>query len=111
MLVVHSEHVEEVAAICGSAGGSFGEDVRTAPSTAPFAAVRRCDALTSGSAVKQAKIEQTKRQEETAMPTVFHTRRSSDEDQLRMRYLALTIAAAGVILALAIVVSVGARVW
>ena len=45
------------------------------------------------------------------MPTMFHTPRSSDEDQLRMSYLALTIGAAGVILALAIVVGFGVRVW
>lgn len=45
------------------------------------------------------------------MPTMFHPPRSSDEDQLRIRYLALTTVAAGVILALAIAVGFGVRVW
>ena len=63
--------------------------------------------MASGMAVERAEIG-GKEQEETAMFTsLFHAPRSSDEEQLRARYLTLVLAATGAVLVLAIAASIG----
>ena len=41
------------------------------------------------------------------LTSLFHAPRSSDEEQLRMRFLVLVIAASGAVLVLAIAASIG----
>ncbi len=44
-------------------------------------------------------------------PLLQHGVRRASDDELRLKYLALTLAAAAVILVLVVVASVGGRVW